>query len=130
MAIDLSRITAIHLALLAIAAAACMALGRGQVAGIVLGGAVMALNVWLLKWVTGVLVAGGKDGEGSGKRGLAVFGFVLHFGMFLGLAAALFWRLPIDAPSFAVGVTILLIACVIEAVRVGRVAAAARHQQA
>ena len=45
---------------------------------------------------------------------LAVAAFVLKFGLFLGLLAALFWRLPIEGMSFALGVTLLLVACVLE----------------
>ena len=35
----------------------------------------------------------------------------------VGLLAALFWRAPIEGMSFAVGATLLLVACVLEAVR-------------
>lgn len=120
VSVDLGRITKIHVAGLLAGVVLGVTTHWLEPWSLLLGGGVMALNVWLLKLVTNVLISGGSDSQNSRKAALAVGGFVLHFGIFLGMAAALFWRVPVDAMSFAVGITMLLAACVIEAVGVSR----------
>lgn len=118
-AIDLTRISALHVAVLALLSAVSPLVPHLSASSLWLGGMLMAANVWLLKLATQVLMTGAGEGS-SGRVGLAVGAFVLHFGLFLGLAAALLWRLPIEPMSFAAGVTSLLVACVIEAVCFGK----------
>jgi hypothetical protein len=79
-----------------------------------LGGLVMGANFWLLRIITNVLRPGSLDPGKRGRVVLAVAAMTLKFGLFLGLLAALFWRLPIEGMSFALGVTLLLVACLLE----------------
>jgi hypothetical protein len=85
-------------------------------ASLVLGGAVMGANLWLLRVIASALGSAAADPERQGRLGLALFAMLVKFGLFLGLIAVLFWRLPIEGKSFTVGVTMLLVACVLEAV--------------
>src|SRR5262245_44253433 len=115
MGIDLRRIGRLHVGLLAAISAAAYATRWIDLGSVLLGGAVMGLNFWLLYVISKYLR---PDAEEPGKRArtaMAVGAFTLKFGLFIGLLAALFWRLPIEGLSFAVGVTALLVACVIEA---------------
>lgn len=117
MGIDLARIGKWHVGLLGLAGGVAYATHWIEPGSLLLGGAVMGVNFYLLKLIAGALR---PDAHEPGKRGrtvLAVGAFVLKFGLFLGLLAALFWRLPIEGMSFACGVTVLLVACVIEATR-------------
>ena len=84
---------------------------------VLLGGAVMGINFWLLQLISTFLRPDALDPAKRGRAALAVAAFVLKFGLFIGLLAALFWHLPIEGLSFALGVTLLLVACVIEAAR-------------
>lgn len=118
--VDLARIARLHVALLAILAGLGAVTGWMEPGSLVLGGAVMGFNVWLLKIATNVLIAGGSDSVNSASSALAVGALILHFGILLGLSASLMWRFPIDAAAFAVGITVLLVACVIEAVHADR----------
>ena len=84
---------------------------------LLLGGAVMGANFYLLRLTTYFLRPDAFDPTNRRRAALAVVAFVLKFGLFLGLLAAVFWRLPIEGMSFALGVTLLLVACVLEAAR-------------
>lgn len=90
---------------------------------LLLGGAVMGVNFVLLALIAHLLHGGTTKPPGRGRTALGVAAIVLKFGLFLGLLAALFWHLPIEGMSFALGVTLLLVACVIEAARHGVAAA-------
>ena len=118
MGVDLTRIAKIHVALLAGAVALALATRWMDAASVLLGGAVMGLNLWLLRIIAGALSAA-TDPQRQGRVGLALGAILLKFGLFLGLIGALFWRLPVEGMSFAVGVTLLLVACVVEAVNAG-----------
>jgi hypothetical protein len=119
MGVDLTRIAKIHVALLAGAVALALATRWMDAASVLLGGAVMGLNLWLLRIIAGALSAAATDPQRRGRVGLALGAILLKFGLFLGLIGALFWRLPVEGMSFAVGVTLLLVACVVEAVNAG-----------
>jgi len=117
MSIDLARIGKLHVGLLGATGGVAYATHWIEPGSLLLGGAVMGANFYLLRLIAAALR---PDAFEPGKRGrtvLAVGAFVLKFGLFLGLLAALFWRLPIEGMSFACGVTLLLVACVVEAVR-------------
>ena len=116
MAVDLTRIGKLHVSLVGATGSLAYATHWGEPGSLLLGGAVMGANVWLLRRIAGVLSGGGMNPAKRGRVALAVTAFVLKFGLFLGLLVALFWRLPIEGMSFAFGVTLLLVACVIEAV--------------
>jgi hypothetical protein len=75
------------------------------------GGLFMAMNFLLLsygvQWVLAPFAAKGRIQAG-------VFLLVLKLVLFLGLLSALFFRINVDALSFAVGVSCLLLAAVLE----------------
>ena len=114
MAIDLTRIGKFHLGLLTLVAAVAYFTHWAAPGSVVLGGLVMGANFWLLRLITNVLCPADTESSQRGRVTLAVTALTLKFGLFLGLLAALFWRFPIEGMSFALGVTLLLIACLLE----------------
>lgn len=108
---NLERIEILHVVLLATVAAAAALTGWLQIGSLLLGGVVMAANFRLLKELVRRAL---RPGTGPG---VAMLLFVAKFGVFLGLLALLFRRVPIEGASFAVGATLLLSACAIEALR-------------
>lgn len=114
MAIDLTRIIKFHAGLLAVAGALAYATRWAEPGSVLLGGLVMGANFWLLRIITNVLHPGGLDPSKRGRITLAIAAMTLKFGLFIGLLAALFWNLPIEGMSFALGVTLLLVACLLE----------------
>jgi len=121
--VDLGRVAKIHVALLVVAAGVVYLTGWADFGSVLLGGAVMGANLWLLKLIASALVPRDADAAGGGGAGLAMLAILLKFGLFLGLLAVLFWRLPVDVMGFATGVTILLVACVVAALWRGGTAA-------
>jgi len=117
MGTDLTRIGMWHVGFVAAAALGALALDIGDPASVLFGGSVMAVNLWLMRTITDGLLRGASTTDGGRRVGLAVGAMVLKFGLFLGVVAALLSRLPIDGLSFAVGVTLLLAACVVGGVR-------------
>ena len=117
MAVDLTRIGKIHIGLLGATGGVAYATHFAEPGSVLLGGAVMGANFYLLRLITNLLRPDAFDAEKRGRVALAVAAFVLKFGLFLGLLAALFWHLPIEGMSFALGVTLLLVACVLEVAR-------------
>jgi hypothetical protein len=114
MNLRLEDVERLHLGLLALAVGLA-ALTGGWLSpwSVLLGGGVMAVNFWLMRQLFARLVAGGAQRPGWVVVALAV----AKFALFLGLLGLLFWRVPLDAISFAVGATQLLIACVVAALR-------------
>jgi hypothetical protein len=112
---DLARIGKLHLGMVAAAGMLAYAARWGDPGSLVLGGAVMGANFWLLRIVSSMLCASAAGG--SSRAMLGVLAVVAKFGLLLGLLAMLFVRLPIEGMSFACGVTVLLVACVLEALR-------------
>ena len=117
MAVDLTRISKLHVGLVAATGGVAYATRWIEPGSLVLGGAVMGTNFYLLRVISNLLRPGWIDGAKRGRAALAVAAMVLKFGLFLGLLVALFWRLPIEGMSFALGVTLLLVACVVETAR-------------
>ncbi len=113
-AVDLTRIAKIHVALVAGGGAVAYATRWMEPASLLLGGAVMGASFWLLRVIARAMAAAAAEPERQGRLGVALGAMLLKFGLFLGLIAGLFWRLPIEAKSFAAGVTLLLVACVLE----------------
>ena len=118
MSVDLTRISKLHVGLLGATGSVAYATHWMEPISLLLGGAVMGANFWLLRLITNVLRRGALDPGKRGRAALAVAAFVLKFGLFIGLLAALFWHLPIEGMSFALGVTLLLVACLLEVARV------------
>src|SRR5262249_60677809 len=111
MAVDLTRIGKVHVGLLGATGALAYATRWIEPGSLLLGGAVMGLNFWLLRWIGRLLQPSALDSGKRGRAALAVAAFVLKFGLFIALLAALFWHAPIEGMSFALGVTLLLVAC-------------------
>ncbi|MBI1816005.1 MAG: hypothetical protein HYR72_13580 [Deltaproteobacteria bacterium] len=108
---NLQRIELVHVVLLGVVALVAVATGWLYAGSVLLGGAVMGLNFRLLKEIVQRVLQPGRG------RYVALGLFVAKFGVFLGLLALVFWRVPVDGLSFAVGITLLLAACVVEALR-------------
>jgi hypothetical protein len=113
-AVDLTRIAKIHVALVSAAGVVAYATRWMDPASLVLGGAVMGANVWLMRVIARTLGAAAADPGRQWQLGLALGAMLLKFGLFLGLLAVLLWRFPIEGKSFTVGVTLLLVDCVLE----------------
>jgi hypothetical protein len=114
MAIDLTRIGKLHVGLLGATGGVAYATHWAEPVSLLLGGAVMGVNFWLLRLLTNVLRPGDGQGGSRTRAAVAVAAMTLKFTLFLGLLAALFWRVPIEGMSFAGGVTVLLVACLLE----------------
>lgn len=123
MAIDLNRIIKTHVALLGAAIGTAWLTQWGEPASLALGGAVMGANVWLMRVITEALAGRAARGDDHRRTAVAVAALALKFGLFLGLLALLFTHVPVQGMSFALGVTVLLVACVTEAMRTGRLQA-------
>ncbi len=112
MSLRLQDIERMHLGLLA--AAVCAAAVSGWLAprSVLLGGAVMAANFWLMRQLGARVFSGDRR-----RPGLVVALMLAKFTLFVGLLGVLFWRVPVDPLAFGIGATLLLIACVIAALR-------------
>jgi ATP synthase I chain len=108
---NLERIEIFHIAALGAAAIVAAATGWLHVGSLLFGGIVMLANFRLLKEIVRRALRPGKG------QALAFVLFAAKFGLFLGLLALVFWRVPVEGISFAVGVTLLLACCVVEALR-------------
>jgi hypothetical protein len=117
MAVDLGRIGKFHVGLLGATGSVAYMTHWIEPGSLLLGGAVMGANFWLLRLITNVLRGDLFDPARRGRVGIAVAAMILKFGLFLGLLVALFQRLPIAGMSFALGVTLLLVACLLEVAR-------------
>ena len=84
--------------------------------GLLIGGLFMGINFLLLSygvaWVITPLA-----GKGRIKAGVGLL--ILKIAIFLALLAALFFRVQVDAISFALGFSTLLLAILVEAIRTG-----------
>jgi hypothetical protein len=112
MGLRLQDIERLHLGL--VAAAVCAAALTGWLAprSVLLGGAVMGGNFWVMRQL------GTRLFTPEQRRTAVVLGLMLaKFSLFVGLLGILFWRVPLDPLAFGVGATLLLVACVIAALR-------------
>lgn len=115
MTLRLENVERVHLALLGAAGALAFVTQWISPWSLLLGGAVMGANFWLMRQLFRRLLTTNRAGRIGAVVGLAV----AKFALFMGLLALLFWRVPLDALAFGVGATILLVACVAEALRHG-----------
>jgi len=83
--------------------------GLGDPTSLIAGAVFMLVNVHLIR-----LLVSRVMGPGASPA-LSVFLLVLKFALGLGLVAAVFYQLPVEPMSFAMGTSLLLIAAVIEA---------------
>ena len=82
-----------------------------HVPSFLLGGVIMQVNFWLLKKVVRTVLT--TPQAGSNGKARAALWFLAKGLFFLLLLSALFIRYPVQAGSFTVGVSLLLLACVI-----------------
>jgi hypothetical protein len=84
--------------------------------GLLIGGLFMGINFLLLSYgVAWVLTP--LAGKGKIKAGVGLL--ILKIAIFLTLLVALFFRIQVDAISFALGFSTLLLAILLEAIRTG-----------
>lgn len=107
----IEKIERLNLALLGFGALIGWGMGIGHAPSLLLGGGVMHANFWLLKKIVRSLLAHPEDNGGAKAR--AAFWFLAKGLLFFALLSALLIRYPVDGPSFACGVSLLLVACVI-----------------
>jgi len=113
MGIRLENIERLHAALLAGVCVLSALSGAMSPWSVLLGGAVMGGNFWLMRQLFRRVLGAGQQVSGGAVVALAVGKFIL----FLFLLGLVFWRVRIDAVAFAIGATVLLVACMIEALR-------------
>jgi ATP synthase I chain len=107
MRTQLQNIERLHLGLLAAAVCAACFSSPFAALSLLLGGAVMGINFWLLRQVAARLVSAER------RRPEVVVGLMLvKFTLFIGLLGVLFWRMPLDPLAFGIGASLLLVACV------------------
>jgi len=108
----LQDIERLHLWLLAAAVCAACLVGQRAALSLLFGGGVMGVNFWLLRQLSGRLFTAEQ------RRPEVVLGLMLiKFTLFIGLLGLLFWRVPLDPLAFGIGATLLLVACVVSALR-------------
>lgn len=105
------KIERLNIVLVGLSAGLGWLLGYGHVFSLVLGGVVMQGNFWLLKKL--VYSAFSPSSRGGAEKSRAAVWFVAKSVFFLVLLSALLLRYPVHGQSFAVGVSLLLLACVI-----------------
>ncbi|TMA54799.1 MAG: hypothetical protein E6J80_09935 [Deltaproteobacteria bacterium] len=106
----IEKIERLNLALLGVGTLAGWSTGWVHVPSFLLGGGIMQANFWLLKKVVRTVLAHPRAGGGKAR---AALWFSAKGVLFLLLLSALFIRYPVQAVSFALGVSLLLVACVI-----------------
>jgi hypothetical protein len=116
MDVRLRQVERLHVGLLAAAVGAAYVSGGLPAPSLLLGGAVMGANLWLMRQLARRLVAATQ------RRATMIALVVAKSAIFMGLLGLLFWRAPVDALAFGVGATLLPLACVIAALRPPRLA--------
>lgn len=124
MGIQLEQIEKLHLALIGMTAGLAWLTGWMGAGSVVLGGAVMAANVWLLKQIARRLLTAAA----ARRPGVVLLLVLAKFSIFLALLGLLFWRVPLDPMAFAAGATLLTIASVSVALAAPNGAATVPHQ--
>lgn len=113
MPIRLEDIERVHLGLLALTVLLSLFTGWFSVGSVMLGAGVMGANFWLLRQMMRRMLTPKRA-----QRPVLMLALVLaKFSLFIGLLALLFWGGRIDPAGFGVGATLLLVACVLVAVR-------------
>jgi hypothetical protein len=85
-------------------------------AGLLMGGLFMGINFLLLSYGVAWMLTP-LAGKGRVKTGVGLL--ILKIAIFLALLAALFFQVRVDALSFALGFSTLLLAILVEAIRTG-----------
>jgi uncharacterized membrane-anchored protein len=113
MSVRLEDIERLHLGLLGGSVLLAAATAWLSPWSLLLGGAVMGLNFWLMRQ----MARRWMGAEQTRRPGVVVALLIGKFSLFLGLLALLFWRVALDPAAFGVGATLLLVACVAVALR-------------
>jgi hypothetical protein len=106
----------LHLEIVGTSTAVALLTPGLSAASILAGGAVMGADFWLMGQIARRVFEPGR------KPGWIAALMIAKFALLLGPLAILFWRAPIEPLSFGAGATLLLVACVVAALR-GRPAA-------
>lgn len=113
MSIRLEDIERVHIGLLGLAVAIALASGWVSAWSVLLGGGIMGANFWLMRQMARRMLTPVRVRRPALLLGL----LTAKLSLFIGLLALLFWRVRIDPAGFGFGATMLLVACVVEAVR-------------
>lgn len=112
MTTTIEKIERLNLTLLGVGAVLAWVTGWLHAPSLLLGGGVMQLNFWLLKRIVRALLTSSAAQERRGKR-RALFVFIGKIVLSLLLLSGLFYRYPVQPWSFLVGVSLLLVTCMI-----------------
>ncbi len=107
----IEKIERLNLLLVGLSAGIGWLVGYGHIFSLILGGIVMQGNFWLLKKLVRSALSASPKGW-AGKSHAALW-FAAKSVFFLALLGALLLHYPVHGQSFAVGVSLLLLACVI-----------------
>ncbi len=107
----IEKIERVNLSLLGVGTLVGWGMNLVHVPSFLAGGLIMQINFWLLKKIVSLLLF--RTGEGpQGRRG-AAFLVIAKGLIFLLLLSAMFIRYPIQPLSFMVGVSLLVLTCMI-----------------
>lgn len=112
MPVQLEHIERLHVVLLLAVSTVALVTRWVSPGSVLLGGAVMGGNVWLMRHLFRRLFL-----PGAANQAAVLALVLLKFSLFIGLMALLLWRVPVDPLGLGVGATVLLVACVAEALR-------------
>lgn len=107
----ITKIERLNLVLLGVGALTGWGFSLFHAPSFLTGGLIMQANFWLWKRIAGLLLFRAQMGEG-GKR-WAILWVLVKGLLFLFLVSALFMRYPIQPGSFLLGVSLLLVTCMI-----------------
>lgn len=107
--LSIGRLTWMSAAMTLVCAATSVVTGLGEAASVLGGGVFMLINLHLIRVLVSRVMGPGAS------PALSVFLLVLKFALGLTLVAAVFYQLPVEPMSFALGTSLLLVAAVIEA---------------
>jgi hypothetical protein len=107
----ITKIERLNLILLGVCALIGGSLELLHAASFLTGGIVMQANFWLWKRIARFLLFQAQIG--NGEKGWAILWVLVKGLLFLFLVSALFIRYPIQPGSFLVGVSLLLVTCMI-----------------
>ena len=118
MQTTIEKIEQLNILLIGLGAGIRWATEYVHVPSLIVGGVVMQVNFWLLKKV--VRTALSPSAHDVGGKSRAPIWFVAKGLFFLALLSALFIRYPVHGQSFAIGVSLLLLACMIVGLSVSK----------
>jgi hypothetical protein len=107
----ITKIERLNLLLLGVCALVGWSLAFLHAPSFLTGGLVMQANFWLWKRIARFLLFQAQ--MGNGEKGWAILWVLVKGLLFLFLVSALFIRYPIQPGSFLLGVSLLLVTCMI-----------------